>query len=81
MTLAAPKPTAVRTPLVVVTDQTFGGIPHAESMADRLGVRLNAHQVHREDETAAIVDGADVVLVQYAPITRTVLQHSDREHA
>lgn len=72
MTTAAPSAPAHQ-PLVVVTDQSFGGTPHAESMADRVGARLQTHQVSDENAAADVVDGADVVLVQYAPISRAVL--------
>lgn len=64
---------ATRRPVIVVTDQTFGGTPHADAIAARNGAELRENQVRSEADTAAAVAGADVVLVQYAPITATVL--------
>jgi D-3-phosphoglycerate dehydrogenase len=59
--------------VIVVTDQSFGGTPHADAIAARNGAQLRAHQAVTEAETIAAVAGADVVLVQYAPITAAVL--------
>ncbi len=64
---------ATRRPVIVVTDQSFGGTPHADAIARRNGAELRAHQVQTEADTVAVVAGADVVLVQYAPITPAVL--------
>lgn len=64
---------ATRRPVIVVTDQSFGGTPHADAIAARNGAELRAHQVRAEEDTIAAVRGADVVLVQYAPITAAVL--------
>ncbi|MFV0375033.1 C-terminal binding protein [Microbacterium sp.] len=61
------------TPVIVVTDQSFGGTPHAAAIAVRNGAALRSHQVRAEAETVAAVRGADVVLVQYAPVTAAVL--------
>jgi D-3-phosphoglycerate dehydrogenase len=64
---------ATRRPVIVVTDQTFGGTPHADAIAAGNGAELRTHQVLTEADTITAVTGADVVLVQYAPITAAVL--------
>lgn len=58
---------------LVVTDQSFGVLPEASAVAERLGIVLESHQARTEQETMAVTAGADAVLVQYAPITRAVL--------
>lgn len=65
--------TQARKPVIVITDQTFGATPHAESVAARHHAELRAHQVRDEAETIAVAQCADVLLVQYAPITAAVL--------
>lgn len=66
-------PATTRQPVIVVTDQSFGGTPHADAVAARTGSVLRGHQARTEAETIDIVRGADAVLVQYAPITPAVL--------
>lgn len=58
---------------LVITDQSFGSVPEATLVAQRLGISLESHQLRTEAEVVAATAGADAVLVQYAPITRTVL--------
>ena len=58
---------------VVVTDHAFKNLKHEEAMAHDLGVTLSVFQCTDELETAAAVRGADVVVTNFAPITRSVL--------
>lgn len=59
---------------IVVTDQSFGGVERERALARRLGVGFADHQCRTEDETADAVAGASVVLVNFAPITRRVIE-------
>jgi D-3-phosphoglycerate dehydrogenase len=59
---------------VVVTDQAFGGVERERAVAAAHGVPFSEHQVREEAETAQAVDGARVVFVNFAPITRRVLE-------
>lgn len=58
---------------IVVTDQGFGNVTRERALADRLGVGFAGHQCRTEEETVRAAAGADVVLVNFAPITRRVL--------
>jgi D-3-phosphoglycerate dehydrogenase len=58
---------------VVVTDQAFGGVDQEAATAERFGADFAEHQCTEEAETVAAVTGADVVLVNFAPITEAVL--------
>jgi D-3-phosphoglycerate dehydrogenase len=58
---------------LVVTDQAFGGTDLEEELARSRGVDFASHQCTGEAETAEVTAGADVVLVNFAPITETVL--------
>ncbi len=59
---------------IVVTDQAFGGVERERAVADRLGVPFAEHFCTTEDETVEAVAGADVALVNFAPVTRRVLE-------
>lgn len=61
-------------PSIVVTDHAFGGVAHETALAERVGARLSVHQCVSEDETRRAVSGADIVFVNFAPITRAVLE-------
>jgi D-3-phosphoglycerate dehydrogenase len=61
-------------PAIVVTDHAFGGTRHEDALARAAGRDLLVHQCTREDETTRAVAGADLVFVNFAPITRTVLE-------
>lgn len=61
-------------PALVVTDHAFGGVAHEEAVAVAFGRELAVHQCTSEAETAAAVSGAEVVFVNFAPITAEVLQ-------
>jgi D-3-phosphoglycerate dehydrogenase / 2-oxoglutarate reductase len=54
---------------VVVTDHTFPLLAAERSAAEKAGASLEAHQCRDADTVAAAVDGADVVVVQFAPMT------------
>jgi D-3-phosphoglycerate dehydrogenase / 2-oxoglutarate reductase len=58
---------------VVVTDQAFGGVEQEAAMAERAGAEFASHQCQSEDETAEAVRGADVALVNFAPMTQRVM--------
>lgn len=58
---------------VVVTDQAFGGTLAEEAVAAAHGALFRAYQCTTEGETVAATAGADVVLVNFAPITARVL--------
>jgi D-3-phosphoglycerate dehydrogenase / 2-oxoglutarate reductase len=58
---------------MVVTDQAFGGTAIEEELARARGVEFFTHQVSSEADTIAVTAGADVVLVNFAPITEAVL--------
>lgn len=57
--------------LVVVTDYTFPSLHHERAAAGT--ARFAAHQCRDAEATAAAVMGADVALVQFAPMTRAAL--------
>lgn len=58
---------------MVVTDQAFGGTDAEEELARSVGADFASHQCSTEGETLAATRGADVVLVNFAPITDAVL--------
>ncbi|HYP44976.1 MAG TPA: NAD(P)-dependent oxidoreductase, partial [Propionibacteriaceae bacterium] len=58
---------------VVVTDQVFGGTETEEQLARERGAEFDSRQCETEEETLAATAGADVVLVNFAPITEKVL--------
>lgn len=58
---------------MVVTDQAFGGTDAEEELARSVGADFASHQCSTEEETLAATRGADVVLVNFAPITDAVL--------
>ena len=57
---------------VVITDSTLGDGSHErDALGD--GYLVEKHQVSTEDDVVAVADGADGLLVQWAPITGAVL--------
>jgi phosphoglycerate dehydrogenase-like enzyme len=58
---------------MVVTDQSFGGVAGEAATAARFDAAFAAHQCTTEAETKEAVAGADVVLVNFAPMTAAVL--------
>lgn len=59
---------------LVVSDQTFGNVSRERKLAAHLGVPFAEHQCRTEDEMVNAVGGARVVFVNFAPVTRRVLQ-------
>lgn len=57
----------------VVTDQAFGNTRHEAAAAAAGGAGFAEHQCREEAETRDAVEGAQVVLTNFAPITRNVL--------
>jgi len=58
---------------VVVTDHAFGSLEPEESVAARFGAEFGSFQAHTEADARDAVAGADVAFVNFAPITRDVL--------
>jgi D-3-phosphoglycerate dehydrogenase len=58
--------------LVVVTDYTFPTLHHEQAAAAE--ACFMAHQCRDADSVAAAVKGADVAVVQFAPMTRAALE-------
>jgi len=58
---------------VVVTDHAFSGVEQEQAMAAVNGAEFSCHQCGTETETLEAVQGADVALVNFAPITEKVL--------
>lgn len=59
---------------VVVTDHPFDNVLLESEIAERLGATFTEHFCSTEEETVTAVRGADVVLVNLAPITAEVLR-------
>lgn len=59
---------------VVVTDHAFADVTYEEQLAREHGASFSVFACADEQTTAAAVTGADVVLVNFAPITKTVLE-------
>lgn len=53
---------------IVVTDHAFGDVVHERDTAKRLGAEFAVHQCSEPDETTEAVRGADVAIVNFAPI-------------
>ena len=60
-------------PRVVVTDQAFGGVERERAVATGLGAEFAEHDCRDEQQTRDAVRGADVALVNFAPVTESVL--------
>lgn len=60
-------------PRMVVTDHIFADLEHERTAARALGTELEAFNVSTEDETKAALRGADIALVNFAPVTDAVL--------
>ncbi|SMH48856.1 D-3-phosphoglycerate dehydrogenase [Rathayibacter oskolensis] len=61
-------------PAIVVTDHAFGGTVHEEALARATGRELRVLQCVEEEETVRAVGGADLVFVNFAPVSRAVLE-------
>ncbi|HYG43331.1 MAG TPA: C-terminal binding protein [Bordetella sp.] len=61
------------TPRVVITDYTFPNIDQERAAAEQHGGALFTFQCKTAEEVAKAVEGADVVLVQFAPLTEAAI--------
>ena len=61
------------TPRVVITDHSFASIAAERTQVEAAGGTLVVAQCKTEDEVIAAADGAQALLVQWAPITERVL--------
>jgi D-3-phosphoglycerate dehydrogenase len=59
--------------LVVVTDYTFPDLHQEQAVAGGAGARFRAHQCHDAESVARVTKGAQVVVVQFAPMTEAAL--------
>lgn len=59
---------------VVVTDHAFKDVAAEEKVARDHGASFSWHACREPNETADAVAGADVAIVNFAPVTRTVLE-------
>jgi D-3-phosphoglycerate dehydrogenase len=59
---------------VVVTDQAFGNVDQEAATAKRFGATFAEYACGTEEETREAVCGADVVFVNFAPMTADVLR-------
>ncbi|MGO2820448.1 MAG: C-terminal binding protein [Brachybacterium tyrofermentans] len=59
---------------IVITDLDQDRITEEQAVADAAGAELVLAQTRTEDEVIEAAQGADALLVQYAPITRRVLE-------
>jgi D-3-phosphoglycerate dehydrogenase len=59
---------------VVVTDHAFPGLDHERRAAERAGAEFSDHQARTEADAAAVTRGAAVAFVNFAPVTRRVLE-------
>jgi D-3-phosphoglycerate dehydrogenase len=58
---------------VVVTDATFPDVAKEEAAARAHGATFERHACKTADEVAAALKGADVAVVQFAPLTRAAI--------
>lgn len=58
---------------VVITDATFPGVEKEEAAARAAGALFERHACKTAEEVAAAVKGADVAVVQFAPLTRAAI--------
>ncbi len=61
---------------VVVTDYVFPSLDIERSVLSALGAELIATQATSEEELLGVVEGADALLVCYAPVTRRVIDRA-----
>jgi D-3-phosphoglycerate dehydrogenase / 2-oxoglutarate reductase len=58
---------------VVITDATFPDVAKEEAAARAAGTSFERHACKTADEVAAVVKGATVAVVQFAPLTRAAV--------
>lgn len=59
---------------LVVTDQAFGSVDRERAVAEAAGAEFAEHSCRTEAETVEAVAGADVAMVNFAPVTAAVLR-------
>lgn len=59
---------------VVVTDEAFGTVIHERAVAEKFGAEFEHHQCTDVASTQSVVHDARVAFVNFAPITRDVLE-------
>ncbi len=62
------------TKIVPVTDYTFPTLEPEQKVLTKIGVTVKGHQAKTEDDVISIVKGHTVVITQFAPMTRKVLE-------
>ncbi|MBJ9418444.1 C-terminal binding protein [Acinetobacter baumannii] len=60
---------------LVVTDQAFGNTRHEQAIAEQAGAIFSEFQCRTEEETAAAVKDANVIINNFAPMTHRVMQN------
>jgi D-3-phosphoglycerate dehydrogenase / 2-oxoglutarate reductase len=60
--------------IVPITDWTFPSLGPEQKVLEQIGASLEAHQCKTESDVIAAIRGAKVVLVQFAPITKSALE-------
>lgn len=63
---------------VVITDHGFSDIDHEKAVLEGAGYRLVEAKCTTEDEVIAVAGNADALLVQWAPVTRKVIEKLTR---
>jgi D-3-phosphoglycerate dehydrogenase / 2-oxoglutarate reductase len=58
---------------VVITDATFPDVAKEEAAAKAAGASFERHACKTADEVTAAIKGADVAVVQFAPLTRAAI--------
>jgi D-3-phosphoglycerate dehydrogenase / 2-oxoglutarate reductase len=64
---------------VPVTDYTFPTLEPEQSVLSKIGATVEGHQCKTEDDVIAAVKDAKVILTQFAPITKRVLEHLGKD--
>ncbi len=65
-------------PRVAVTDYTFGELDLERAALQPLGCQVDAAQCRTEEQASALVQGADYVITQFAPLDAHVIAAMDR---
>ncbi|MDD5264719.1 MAG: C-terminal binding protein [Candidatus Bipolaricaulis sp.] len=60
---------------VVITDYEYGNVDIERATLERAGATVEDHQCKTAADVVAVASDADVVINQYAPITREVIEH------
>jgi len=65
-------------PRVVVTDYSFGELDSERAALEPLGCRVDGAQCRTEEQVSALVQGADYVITQFAPLSVRAVAAMDR---